>query len=94
MANIPVNFGGIILTAGQSTTGSFAGIMSLGTGSVQAISGSTISAMKYGAGLTATGTVIQATSPSSFTIPAGLMIPIFITSCSLSAESAPVILYT
>ena len=25
MANIPVNFGGVILTAGQSATGSFAG---------------------------------------------------------------------
>ena len=33
MANIPVNFNGLILTQGQSATGSFAGIQSLGTGS-------------------------------------------------------------
>ncbi len=48
MANIPVNFGGIILTAGQSITGSFAGIQSLGTGSANSPTGSTISAIKYG----------------------------------------------
>ena len=51
MANIPVNFGGVILTAGQSVTGSFAGMISLGTGSLNSPTGSTISAFKYGAGL-------------------------------------------
>lgn len=93
MANVPVNFGGVILTAGQSTTGSFAGIQSLGTGSASAISGSIISAFKYGNGLTANGAVIESAGPS-FTIPAGFKVDLFFTSCSLAANSAPVILYT
>jgi hypothetical protein len=93
MANIPVNFGGIILTAGNSITGSFAGIISLGTGSATAPTGSTIAAFKYGNGLQANQSIIEATGVS-FTIPAGTTIPLFITSCSLAAGSAPVILYT
>ena len=94
MANIPVNFNGLILTQGQSATGSFAGIQSLGTGSFGTpISGSVITAFKYGTGLNANGTIIEATGPS-FTINAGDTIPLFITSCSLAANSAPVILYT
>lgn len=93
MANIPVNFGGVILTAGQSTTGSFAGIQSLGTGSVNAPTGSQISAFKYGNGLNLNGSTIEATGPS-FTLPAGMTLNLFITSCSLAAGSAPVILYT
>jgi len=93
MANIPVNFGGVILTAGQSTTGSFAGMISLGTGSLNSPTGSTISAFKYGAGLQANQTIIEATGPS-FTIPAEATVPLFITSCSLDVFSAPVLLYT
>jgi hypothetical protein len=93
MANIPVNFGGVILTAGNSVTGSFAGIQCLGTGSFLNPTGSTISAFKYGAGLTANQYIIEATGPS-FTMKAGDTIPLFITSCSLAAGSAPVILYT
>ena len=93
MANIPVNFGGAILTAGQSITGSFAGMISLGTGSLNSPTGSTISTFKYGAGLQANQAIIEATGPS-FTIPAGATVPLFITSCSLAAGSAPVILYT
>jgi hypothetical protein len=93
MANIPVNFGGVLLTAGNSVTGSFAGIISLGTGSASAPTGSTISAFKYGNGLLTNQTVQEATGVS-FTIPAGATIPLFITSCSLAAGSAPVILYT
>lgn len=93
MANIPVNFGGVILTAGNSVTGSFAGIISLGTGSATAPTGSTIAAFKYGNGLQANQAIIEATGVS-FTIPAGIDIPLFITSCSLAAGSAPVILYT
>ena len=42
MANIPVNFGGVILLAGTSVTGSFAGMISLGTGSLNNPTGSTI----------------------------------------------------
>jgi hypothetical protein len=93
MANIPVNFGGIILTAGQSITGSFAGIQCLGTGSFTNPSGSIISALKYGVALGANQSIIEATAPS-FTMNAGDSIPLFITSCSLAAGSAPVILYT
>lgn len=93
MANIPVNFNGVILTAGQSATGSFAGIQSLGTGSASAVTGSIISAFKFGTGLQNNGSIIEATGPS-FTLPAGFTIPLFITSCSLAAGSAPVILYT
>lgn len=92
MANIPVNFGGVLLVPGQSATGSFAGIQSLGTGSVDNISGSLISSFKYGVGLGANGLILEATG-TSFTLPAGATIPLFITSCSLSA-GAPVILYT
>jgi hypothetical protein len=93
MANIPVNFGGVILTAGTSITGSFAGIQCLGTGSVVAISGSTISGFKYGVALGANQSIIEATGPS-FTMNAGDSIPLFITSCSLAAGSAPVLLFT
>ena len=93
MANIPVNFGGLILTAGQSATGSFAGIISLGTGSLNAPTGSTISAFKYGNGLNSNQSIIETTGVS-FTLPAGASVPLFITSCSLAAGSAPVFLYT
>jgi len=93
MANIPVNFGGVILTAGQSTTGSFAGIQSLGTGSINSPTGSLITAYKYGTGINNVGQVIEGTG-GSFTLPAGHTINLFITSCSLGALSAPVILYT
>ena len=93
MANIPVNFGGVILTAGNSVTGSFAGIQSLGTGSINTPTGSTLSAFKYGTSLGADGAIIEGTGPS-ITIPAGVTIPLFITSASLAAGSAPVILFT
>jgi hypothetical protein len=93
MANIPVNFGGVILTAGQSITGSFAGIQSLGTGSANSPTGSTISAIKYGNGLLANQAIVETTG-ASFTLPAGASVPLFITSCSLAAGSAPVFLYT
>ena len=93
MANIPVNFGGVLLTAGQSATGSFAGIQSLGTGSATSPTGSTILAFKYGAALSATGSIIEGTGPS-ITIPAGGVVNLFFTSASLAAGSAPVILFT
>jgi len=93
MANIPVNFGGVILTAGQSATGSFAGIQSLGTGSINSPTGSLITAYKYGAGIDHIGGVIEGIG-GSFTLPAGETINLYITSCSLGALSAPVILYT
>ncbi len=94
MANIPVNFGGVILTAGQSATGSFAGLTVFGTETVEfsTMKGAEIT-IKYGTGIDASGQVIQ--SPSFNTIiPPGATIPLFITSCSLASVSAPVILYT
>jgi hypothetical protein len=93
MANLPVNFNGIILTAGNSTTGSFGGIMSLGTGSAHAISGSVITGLKYYNGYNAGGALTEATLTTPFTLPAGSTLPLAITSCSLGASSAPVILY-
>lgn len=92
MANIPVNFGGVILIEGQSATGSFAGIQSLGTGSAYNPTGSTLSGFKYGVGLNPNGSIIEATG-SSITIPAGSIIKLYITSASLALGSAPVILY-
>lgn len=92
MANIPVNFGGVVLTGTQSATGSFAGIQSLGTGSVNTPTGSTV-ILKYGAALAADGSVVESGATTSITIPAGVTIPLFITSCSLGA-GAPVILFT
>jgi len=96
MANIPVNFGGVILTGTQSTTGSFAGVQSLGTGSMNGdtnITGSTVT-FKYGVALSATGTVVESGTATTITLPAGTTVPLFITSCSLVAGSAPVILFT
>ena len=92
MANLPVNFNGVIVTAGNSTTGSFSGIMSLGTGSAQAISGSVVTALKYYNGYSAGGSLTEG-SIGSFTLPAGITLPLAITSCSIGANSAPVILY-
>ena len=94
MANIPVNFGGVILSGGQSATGSFAGLTVFGTEALElsTMRGAEIT-IKYGTGIDASGQVIQ--SPSFTTIvPPGATIPLFITSCSLSGTSAPVILYT
>ena len=92
MANVPVNFGGIIVTAGNSITGSFSGIQSLGTGSVNTPTGSLITAFKYGADRTSTNAIVEATG-TSFTLPAGAFLRLTITSASLGAGSAPVIFY-
>ena len=93
MANIPINFGGIIITAGNSITGSFSGMQSLGTGSINTPTGSLISAIKYGIGRDITGSIIEATGVP-FTLPAGIALPLMITSASLGANSAPVIFFT
>lgn len=92
MANIPVNFGGTLLTAGNSITGSFSGIQSLGTGSITNPTGSLITAFKYGADRSSNNSIIEATGVS-FTLPAGAFLYLTITSASLAAGSAPVILY-
>ena len=92
MANVPVNFGGTILTAGNSITGSFSGIQSLGTGSAIAPTGSVIASFKYGINRDSTNGIIETTGPS-FTLPAGVFLPLTITSASLAAGSAPVVFY-
>ena len=92
MPNIPVNFNGVIVTAGNSATGSFGGMMSLGTGSITAPTGSIITGLKYYNGYNIGGALTEA-SVGSFTLPAGTTLPLAITSCSLGVNSAPVILY-
>jgi len=92
MANVPVNFGGLILTAGNSISGSFSGIQSLGTGSANTPTGSVITAFKYGVDRDSTNGIIEATGPS-FTLPAGVFLRLTITSASLAAGSAPVVFY-
>ena len=92
MANVPVNFGGSILTAGNSITGSFAGIQSLGTGSASTPTGSVITAFKYGIDRDIANNIVEVTGPS-FTLPAGAFLRLTITSASLAAGSAPVIFY-
>jgi hypothetical protein len=92
MANVPVNFGGSILTAGNSISGSFSGIQSLGTGSASNPTGSVITAFKYGIDRGATNNIIEATGVP-FTLPAGAFVRLTITSVSLAAGSAPVVLY-
>jgi hypothetical protein len=92
MANIPVNFGGVVLTAGGSITGSFAGIQSLGTGSANTPTGSVITTFKYGIDRDIANNIVEATGPS-FTLPAGAFLRLTITSASLAAGSAPVIFY-
>ena len=63
------------------------------SGLVNAPTGSTISAFKYGNGLNSGQSIIETTGVS-FTLPAGATVPLFITSCSLAAGSAPVFLHT
>jgi hypothetical protein len=85
MANIPVNFGGVILTANQSSSGNFAGIMCLGTGSVTNAAGSVISYLGYGNGLLSDGSANTAYMPATTTTTASVVI----TSASLAPFITP-----
>lgn len=91
MVNIPVNLGGTFLTASQSITGAFSGMICLGTGSGTGITGSVITNIKYGSSI-ANNVLTEATGVS-FTMAPGTTFPIVITSCSLAAGSAPIFLY-
>lgn len=93
MANIPVNFGGVILTAGNSITGSFSGMQSLGTGSINNPTGSNITAFKFALRFDSNRNIVEGTA-GSITLPAGVSIPLTITSASLSAGSAPILFFT
>jgi hypothetical protein len=94
MANIPVNFGGVVLSAGQSIVGQFAGLIVLGATSTQVLTmdGTEIK-LRYGAGLNSAGQVINSTATSNLILPPGTTLPLFITQCEV-ISGASVILYT
>ena len=101
MANIPVNGGGVFLFAGQSITGSFAGMVALSTGSLLAPTGSQITGLKYINGYTVTNPGVnptylpaETTISTTFNLNSGTKLELVITSCSLAAGSAPVFLYS
>jgi len=93
MANIPVNFGGIVVTQGLFATGSFAGLTVFGGESIlmSDMGGSQIT-FKYGTGINAAGQVIESNIISTILYP-GTTLPLYITFCSV-VDGAPVILYT
>ena len=80
MINIPVNTNAVIVQAGSSITGSFAGALVLGGG----VSGSgSFTGLKDANG----------NSLGAFGIPNGTSLPLYITSASLAAGSSPVLFY-
>ena len=97
MINVPVNSGGVLLTAGNSVTGSFGGMLAL-AGGVSA----SIANLKYIGGYSVTNpgnpiTVSYApteTLISGFGMANGSKLELVITSCSLAAGSSPVFLYS
>ena len=98
--NVPVNTGGVFLTAGQSITGSFGGLLALGTGSINNTTGSQITGLKYVGGYNVTNpgtnptySLAEATVSTVFNLAPGTKLELLITSCSLAAGSAPVFLY-
>jgi hypothetical protein len=92
--NVPINTGGTILRGGQSTTGSFGGMLALQTGSLAALTSSVqITGLKYITGLNPSGYPLESASPGSFSLSSGTKLELVITSCSLGADSAPVFLY-
>jgi hypothetical protein len=101
MINVPVNSGGVFLTAGNSASGSFGGILALGTGSATNITGSQIVALKYinGYSVVNPGTSYtsyppaESTISTTFNLTSGTKLELLITSCSLAVGSAPVFLY-
>jgi len=97
MINVPVNSGGVLLTAGSSTTGSFGGMLVL-AGGVSA----SIANLKYIGGYSVTNpgnpiTVSYApteTLISGFGMANGSKLELVITSCSLATGSSAVFLYS
>ena len=74
MANIPVNFGGTFLSASQTITGFFGGLISLGTGSVVTPTGSTINYLEYNVGIAGDGTSIKDFSPTTLITTASITV--------------------
>ena len=93
--NVPVNTGGVFLAAGQSTTGSFGGMLVLAGGPSASVTG-----LKYinGYSVVNPGTsyvsypLVESTT-GSFGMANGSKLELLITSCSLGAGSSPVVLY-
>jgi len=95
MANVPVNVGGVMVTAGNTITGSFYGMLALAGGPSASILG-----LKYINGYSVsniqtnpTYSSVEATM-SSFGVANGSKLELLITSCSLAAGSSPVFLYS
>ena len=94
--NVPINSGGIITST--SATGSFGGMLALASGSTAV----TVTGLKYISGYTVTnpGSPNSSYTPTEvlyntpFTMASGTKLELLITSCSLAAGSAPVVLYS
>ena len=92
--NIPINTGGTILRGGQSTTGSFGGMLALQTGSLAVLTSSVqVIGLKYANGNNLLGYPLETPNIGSFNLSSGTKLELFITSCSLGPDSAPVFLY-
>ena len=98
--NIPVNTGGIFVSASQSVTGSFGGMLVLAGGPSASITG-----LKYinGYNVVNPGTSYTSYPPAEGSVTSSLLplgiangtkLELLITSCSLGAISSPVFLYT
>jgi hypothetical protein len=93
--NVPVNSGGVFLSAGQTRTGSFGGMLVLAGGPSASILG-----LKYVNGYTIVPDgkgynnypAVESLA-SSFGMANGSKLELLITSCSLGAGSSPVVLY-
>jgi hypothetical protein len=92
--NVPINTGGILLRGNTSITGSFGGMIALQTGSLGALTSSVqVTGLKYINGVGATGLALEGTTVGTFSLSSGTKLELFITSCSLGIDSAPVFLY-
>jgi len=92
--NVPINTGGILLRANSSTTGSFGGMLALQTGSLPNFTSSVqVTGLKYANGNTPLGYPLETPNIGSFNLSSGTKLELFITSCSLGVDSAPVFLY-
>jgi hypothetical protein len=97
--NVPVNSGGLFVSASQSVTGSFGGLLVLAGGQSASITG-----LKYvngynvsNPGFNPTYSLAEGSITPSSLLPLGIAngtkLELLITSCSLGAGSSPVFLY-
>lgn len=93
--NVPVNTGGVFVTAGSSVTGSFGGMLALSG------SGAQVTGMKYINGYTVVPDgkgfnnylSAESTISTAFGVAAGSKLELLITSCSLAAGGSPAFFY-